>query len=180
MVVCGTCQGNRKWEFVSTITQVPAHGCYKSTLCFCGRRCFCIKTIFHEALSPARVRPREEGLHLGRLSENLFGILSNRWQLFSTVLMLPPKSIETLVLAALTLHNYLRQRSSANIYCPNGLCDREIADEITVYGSWRQDIPSKSLFIPLRFPPRGHNSSADAKVVKETFKDFFFHEGAMT
>ena len=29
-------EGNRRWEFVSTTAQVSAHGCQKSTLCFCG------------------------------------------------------------------------------------------------------------------------------------------------
>jgi len=94
-------------------------------------------------------------------------------------LMLPPKSIETLVLTALTLHNYLMQNSSSHSYCPTGLCDREIAGGTTVQGSWCQDISSES-FLPLQVPPCGHNSSTDAKMVRETFKDFFFHEGAVT
>ena len=113
-----------------------------------------------------------------RVSENLCGILTNRWRVFRTVLMLPPKSIETLVLAALTLHNYLMQNSSSRCYCPTGLCDREIAGGTTVQGSWRQDRASES-FLPLQVPPCGHNSSTDAKMVRETFKDFFFHEGAV-
>lgn len=117
--------------------------------------------------------------HARRLSENLFGILTNRWRVFRTVLTLPPKSIKILVLTALTLHNYLMQNSSSCTYCPTGLCDREIAGGTTAQGSWRQDIPSES-FLPLQVPPRGHNSSTDVKMVRETFKDFFFHEGAVT
>ena len=78
-----------------------------------------------------------------RLSENVFGIL-------------------TLVLAALTLHNYLIHNFLSRSYCPTGLCDREIAGGTTVQGSWYQDIPSES-FLPLQVPPRGHNSSTDAK-----------------
>lgn len=42
-----------------------------------------------------------------RLSENLFGIMANRWRVFLTVLMLSPQSVENVVLTALILHNYL-------------------------------------------------------------------------
>ncbi|KAK2549589.1 hypothetical protein P5673_029978, partial [Acropora cervicornis] len=73
-------------------------------------------------------------------------------------------SIETLVLTALTLHNYLMQNSSSHSYCPTGLCDREIAGGTTVQGSWCQDISSES-FLPLQVPPCGHNSSTDAKMI---------------
>ena len=43
-----------------------------------------------------------------RISENLFGILANRWRFIRNVLLLHPDVIEILVSAALVLHNFLR------------------------------------------------------------------------
>ena len=50
-----------------------------------------------------------------RIVENLFGIAANRWRVFRSSILLPPNTIEKLVLAALTLHKYLRQSHSRNI-----------------------------------------------------------------
>ena len=60
-----------------------------------------------------------------RMSENLVGILANRWRFLRTTLLLPPETVETLVRTAIVLHNYLRAISSRNVYCPVGLNDRE-------------------------------------------------------
>ena len=43
-----------------------------------------------------------------RLSENLFGIIANRWRVFRSVILLPPETIENLLMATLTIHNFLR------------------------------------------------------------------------
>ncbi|XP_067051170.1 uncharacterized protein [Acropora muricata] len=56
-----------------------------------------------------------------RISENAFAILVNRWRVFRTVLQLIPSSFESLIMAVLVLHNYLRKSSSRNVYCPRGL-----------------------------------------------------------
>ena len=42
-----------------------------------------------------------------RLSENLFGIMANRWCVFLTLLLLSPQSVVNVVLTTLILHNYL-------------------------------------------------------------------------
>lgn len=44
-----------------------------------------------------------------RISENLYGIIANRWCVFRAVLQLVPRSIKSLVMAALVLHNNLRK-----------------------------------------------------------------------
>lgn len=67
-----------------------------------------------------------------RTSENLFGIIANRWRVFRTVLQLAPSSIESLVITALVLHNFLRKSSSRNVYCPQGLLDtKPMSGEVT-------------------------------------------------
>lgn len=105
-----------------------------------------------------------------RLSENLFGILANRWRVFRSALLLPPDSVELIVFTALVLHNYLWQSLSIGTYCPKGLIDRD-QDGQVVPGTWRQE-SSAEAFTPLLVPPIGHNASTDAKSVRETLKDY--------
>ena len=113
-----------------------------------------------------------------RISENLFGILANSWRVFRTVLQLIPSSVESLVMAALVLHNYLRKSSSKNVYCPHGLLDTEFRDGELTNGLWRQDGTSES-FLSLSVPATGHNVANDAKMIRDTFKDYFVNEGAV-
>ena len=112
-----------------------------------------------------------------RISENLFGILANRWRVFRSVLLLPPDTIELLVFTALGLHNFLRQSSSCGTYCPVGLVDQEQDGQI-IPGIWRQESPAEA-FSPLNVPSTGHNASTDAKSVRETLKEYFFNEGSV-
>ncbi|XP_068735594.1 uncharacterized protein [Montipora capricornis] len=51
-----------------------------------------------------------------RISENLFGILANRWCVFKSIMQIPPETIDVVVMAALTLHNYLRNSCSKELY----------------------------------------------------------------
>ena len=113
-----------------------------------------------------------------RISENLFGIVANRWRVFRTVLQLAPSSIASLVMAALVLHNHLRKSSSRNVYCPQGLLDTELRSGEVTNGLWRQESTSES-FLPPSVPITGHNATNDAKLVRDTFKDYFVNEGAV-
>ncbi|KAK3746102.1 hypothetical protein QZH41_015519, partial [Actinostola sp. cb2023] len=49
-----------------------------------------------------------------RLSENLFGIVANRWRVFLTVMALSPSYVEDIIMAALTLHNLLRSTTNSS------------------------------------------------------------------
>ena len=86
----------------------------------------------------------------------------------------PPESIENIVLAALVLHNFLRKSSSKSVYCPIGLIDSEDGNGNIVPGTWRE-----KQMIPLQVPSTGHNSTTNAKRVREAFKDYFMSEGAV-
>ena len=113
-----------------------------------------------------------------RISENLFGIVTNRFRVFRTVLQLAPRTIESLVMTGLLLHNYLRKSPSRNIYCPQGLIDSESDSGEVTNGLWKQDSPLDS-FLPVSVPVNGHNASNYAKQVRDSFKDFFVNEGAV-
>ena len=111
-----------------------------------------------------------------RISENLFGILANRWCVFKSIMQIPPETIEVVVMAALTLHNYLRNSCSKELYFPAGLTDTESEDGKLLPGLWRQDSGSVS-FLPLQVPSTGHNATTEAK--REGFSGYFVSEGAL-
>ena len=73
-----------------------------------------------------------------------------------------PQFVEDLVLAALTLHNYLRSGPSKHIYCPKGLADE--CDPLTgeqIPGLWEKD--ASSSLVKLTPPSHGNNSTINAK-----------------
>ena len=105
-----------------------------------------------------------------RISENLFGIIANRWRVFRSVILLPPKIIETLILATLCVHNFLRQSATRSVYCPPGLTDRITSCGDVIPGDWRKNQPTDSLHT-LQVPATGHNATTDAKQVREALKD---------
>ena len=57
--------------------------------------------------------------------ENAFGILSNRFRVFLSPIMVSPQNAEKMVLASCALHNYLRCKNSA-CYTPTGSFDSEL------------------------------------------------------
>ena len=112
-----------------------------------------------------------------RISENLFGIVANRWRVFFTTINLEPKYIEDIVLTALVLHNMLLKSPHSNkCYRPSSFVDTVLEDGEIVEGEWRENQESLD---PLQVPHTGHNASLSAKSVRETFMDYFVNEGAV-
>lgn len=61
-----------------------------------------------------------------RISENILGILGNRWHCFRASFLLQPRKVQQITMAVLRLHNWLRgDRTSRGIYCPPTLIERE-------------------------------------------------------
>ncbi|KAK2565706.1 hypothetical protein P5673_010882 [Acropora cervicornis] len=73
---------------------------------------------------------------------------------------------------------YNHSSSSRGVYCPAGTVDPESRDGELIYGLWRQDSAAQSL-LPLTVPKTGHNATTEAKLVRETFKEYFCNEGAI-
>ena len=110
-----------------------------------------------------------------RISENLFGIISNRWRVLGAPTSLPPESVKNVVMAILVLHNYLRQISSHGTYCPPGLTDVKDSTGFTP-GYWREDEEISQTFFnlcPLQF---SGNTQANVKEVRNTFTHYFVNE----
>lgn len=119
-----------------------------------------IKRIFNYRLSRAR-----------RVSENAFGIMSSSFRVFRKPMLLNPDVATKVTLAAIYLHNYLRNSGSRNVYCSVGMLDSELfkSGEV-VTGLWRQDT-SDSQINNLPSVPR--RSCLEAQTVREEFAKYF-------
>ena len=107
-----------------------------------------------------------------RISENLFGILANRWRIFFTTINLQPIHIENIVLSALVLHNMLIKNPA---YRSGNLADTLPEGGEVLEGEWHDNFATDS-FYPLQIPRSGHNPSTAAKTVRDNFKDYFMNE----
>ena len=82
-----------------------------------------------------------------RISENLFGILANRWRIFFTTTNLEPKYVKDVILAALILHNTLiKSPNSANVYRPASIADCNLTDGEVSEGEWRINAVTDSFY----------------------------------
>ena len=114
-----------------------------------------------------------------RISENLFGIVANRWRIYFTIINLDPKHVENIIFTTLILHNMLIKSSfSANVYRPAFFADTILENGEIVAGEWRDNQSNDSLY-ELQVPRSGHNASIAAKSVRETFMDYFVSDGAV-
>ncbi|XP_032673109.1 protein ALP1-like isoform X2 [Odontomachus brunneus] len=88
------------------------------------------KSIFNYRLSRAR-----------RIIENSFGILVSRWRIFQRSICLNPEHIDTIIMAAVNLHNFLMTENNSvtdeNIYCPLNYVDSEDNIGNITQGAWR-------------------------------------------
>ena len=105
-----------------------------------------------------------------RIVENAFGILSSRFRIFLSTLNLAPDKVETVTLASIVLHNYLRRQHAATT-CST--VDTEDVDHGLVRGgTWR-----RQQMIPLERIPR--RPTEQAKNIRNLFKDYFNGEGSV-
>lgn len=109
-----------------------------------------------------------------RISENAFGILSNRFRVFLTTIERPPDTIVEMVLASCALHNMLR-RKCGRMYMPTGSVDVEDPNFQVVPGSWRTgDVDLLKLG-----NTNYKNPSKYAKAVQQIYTDYFAGPGAV-
>lgn len=132
---------------------------------FSGKNLLPQQQIFNYRLSRAR-----------RIVENAFGILSNRFRIFSHAIGLQIDKIEDIVLCCCALHNFLRSRQSSRlIYTPPGCLDAEDCDGNIILGNWRNN-PQCQTFQSIK--RQGSNfMSVEAKSIRQEICHFFVNEG---
>ena len=115
-----------------------------------------------------------------RISENLFGILANRWRIFRSALNLSPDKATAITSCALVLHNFLRKSTSKSIYSPAGLADSTNTNGELMPGSWRTEQQNPlGVFSSSIQPQVGRNAPRSAKLVREAFTEYFMNEGSV-
>lgn len=123
-----------------------------------------IKRIFNYRLS--RVR---------RVTENAFGILTNRFRVFTTKMCLDPDKATVITLSTLVLHNMLRELSNES-YTPDGFIDVETEVGDIVAGEWRNENIGESVLQSL---PKSNTRKAtkNAQHIRDSFADHFWGPG---
>ena len=99
----------------------------------------CLKPYSQSGLTPMKQRVFNHLLsRFRRVTENAFGILTNRFHVFTTKMYLDPDKATTITLASLVLHNMLRQLSHES-YTPDGFIDMEKSNGEMLQGEWREE-----------------------------------------
>ncbi|XP_065067590.1 putative nuclease HARBI1 [Rhopilema esculentum] len=119
--------------------------------------------IFNYRLSRAR-----------RVIENTFGIMVARWRLFRGPIRASRENVVRYVLAAVCLHNYLRQTENA-VYCPNGFVDSEDSSGQILPGEWRR-LASDGMGLQNIQRVRGSRHTANATAIRNALKQYLCSE----
>ncbi|GBN27803.1 Protein ALP1-like, partial [Araneus ventricosus] len=121
--------------------------------------------IFNYRLSRAR-----------RVSENAFGILAARFQIFKQRILTSPMNATKIVMACCALHNFLIFRNPA-LYIPASSIDTELIENREIQrGNWRDS--ASEAFVPL--VKRKSKPGQLAKDVRQKFCKFFNETGAVS
>ena len=75
-----------------------------------------------------------------RISENVFGIVTNRWRVYRSPISLHSEKVRELTTAVLTLHDWLRSGQSKTVYMPPGFFDTyDPTTQSFIPGSWKKE-----------------------------------------
>ncbi|XP_060874357.1 putative nuclease HARBI1 [Metopolophium dirhodum] len=108
-----------------------------------------------------------------RISENAFGILTNRFRIFSRTIDLEPNKIVKIVKACCTLHNWIRKKNKSNYGITTDIED--VVNSTVNLGSWRED-PAPGGIINLAATRDRHFNDA-ARLKRTQFANYFMGEG---
>ena len=122
------------------------------------------KLIFNYRLSRAR-----------SIIENTFGVMASRFRVFYRPIIGDVEKVIAITKATVMLHNFLINTDDNFTYCPNNLVDQDNNDGL-LHGEWREDANRITGFQPIN-RLASNNYTESAKIVRDTFKDYFNREG---
>lgn len=128
---------------------------------YSGRDLNRTKRLFNYRLSRAR-----------RVSENAFGIMSNRFRILLTNIYRTPDRVVDICRAIAALHNFLRKEEGQQ-YLGLGHVDSEDADHQLIQGEWRRNNNSLES-LP---PTRERNTTTQAKENRDQLAEYFTERG---
>lgn len=118
------------------------------------------KRVYNYRLSRAR-----------RVIENAFGILSAKFRVMRSPILLDAAKTRKITKACCALHNFLITRQS-NAYMTTGTMDRYAKDGTIIDGHWRREEPDATMY-PLECNPSFRHASNAAKKIREEFESYF-------
>lgn len=107
-----------------------------------------------------------------RTIENAFGLLRARWRIFKGPIKAHPVTVDSVVKAAVCLHNYLMQVDTSR-YCPHRFIDSEDGTGAVIPGSWRSQVTADDNLQNIRGRAATGNHTADPKLIREKFTNVF-------
>lgn len=111
-----------------------------------------------------------------RVVENTFGILVSRFGVLQNTIRLSPEKARTIVVACCYLHNFLRKRQPRAYVTRNYVDSEDLQAGVVTSGTWRDVVNETTPFQPTNF----RNASTSAKVVRDTYCNFFNNEGQVS
>ena len=120
--------------------------------------------IFNYRLSRAR-----------RVVENAFGILTWRFRVFSKPIELKPETIDKVICAACSIHNWLRKTDPGNYMPPQSIDREDLNTGNVIPGMWRENTEN--------LPPIGHlgtnNYTRTAEEIRRAYVTYFVDENPL-
>lgn len=127
------------------------------------------KRVFNYRLSRAR-----------RVSENAFGILSNRWRIFRRTFKASEKNTVAYIGACVALHNFLLSEvHSRSIYCLPALLERENDKHLAEGPSGAENTEGRTVLQHLPRLPSSAKHDQPAAQVRNDFADYFSGQGSV-
>ena len=108
-----------------------------------------------------------------RISENVFGIWSNRFCVFTTSIALAPDKAKDITMATIVLHNMLRTKGQGS-FTPEGSMDQEVSSGGVELGDWREDNVSLTNALS---KIKSNRASDSAENIRNTLVDHFYGPG---
>lgn len=138
----------------------------------------CLKPYSQSGLTPRKRIFNYRLSRMRRVTENAFGIWANRFRVFTTRMCLDPDKATTITLAALVLHNMLRELSSDS-YTPEGYIDQETESGDLIEGEWREENVGASVLQDLPSRRSGNKPTKNAENNRDVFADHFWGPGQL-